>query len=185
MTEDTWLEVRRFQVPVEAEMAQAFLEDHGVRVLLRGPSSTTHSLMRFAGNAEVRLLVAAADLEDAREALAALAPETLELPFRGAVPRDLATSPDADARERGRGLERSAARVAVTGPRPRSVIAVMVASSVLPIAVAHLSQGCRADEDVVVRRRPAPDFALAPSERDVALPPSFAGKPSFGPTPPR
>jgi hypothetical protein len=177
MAEDTWLEVRRFQVPVEAEMAQAFLEDHGVRVLLRGPSSTTHGLMRFAGNAEVRLLVPAADLEDAREALAALAPETLELPFRGPAPRDLATN--SDVRERS---EPSAAR-GVNGPRPRSVLAVMVASSVLPIAVAHLSQGCHADEDVVVRRHPAPDFALAPAERDVALPPSFAGKPSFGPTP--
>lgn len=168
MAEESWVEIARFDGPAFAEMARAFLVEHGVRVLLRGPSTTTHSLMRFAGNAEVRLLVPAAELEEAREALAALVPETLDLPFRGPAPR-------------ARDIEGKGTRD-TTGPRPRNVLAVLLASSVLPIAAAQLAQGCRG-EDVVVRRRPAPDFAVAPAAEEVALPPGFARSPSLGPTP--
>ena len=169
MTEETWLVVRVFGGPVEAEMARAFLVEHDVRAVLRGPSSTTHSLTRFAGGAEVALLVPREDLEEARDALAALAPETRELPFRGAVPCE---------RERSGEAERSSR---AGGPRPRSVVAVLVAASVLPIAAAHLTQDCRGGE-VVVRRRAAPDFALAPAEVEVPLPPAFADRPSLGPS---
>lgn len=167
MTEESWVEISRFDGPAFAEMARAFLVEHGIQVMLRGPSSTTHSLMRFAGDAEVRLLVPAAEVEEAREALSALVPATHELPFRGPAPR-------------ARDVEPVARDVA--GPRPRNVLAVLVASSVLPIAAAHLAQGCRG-EDVVVRRRSSPDFAVAPAVEEVALPPAFARSPSLGPAP--
>lgn len=167
--DEEWLEVRRFDGPVEAEMARAFLLEHGVRAMLRGPSTTMHSLVRFAGSADVRLLVPDAELEAAREALAALFPETTEMPFRGAAPR--ADAPRDDAR----------AAPPAKGPRPRNVLAVLLASSVLPIAAAHLTEGCRAN--VVTRRRASPDFALAPAAADEALPPAFAGQPSLGNAP--
>lgn len=150
-------------------MARAFLVEHGIRAMLKGPSTTTHSLMRFAGHAEVHLLVRREELEEARDALAALAPETTELPFRGPVPRG-------DVRNEGP----AATEARPSGPRPRNVVAVLVASSVLPIAAAHLAQGCRGE--VVTRRRATPDFALAPAAAEEPLPPAFAREPSFGPT---
>lgn len=168
MAQESWVELRRFQVPAFAEMAHAFLVDHGVRAMLCGPSTTTHSLMRFAGSPDVQLLVPEVDLDDAREALAALFPETVEQPFRGATPRD-----DAEPPPPPRPSEPS------SSPRPRNVVAVLLASSVLPIAAAHLSQGCRGE--VVTRRRTQIDFALAPPEVDEPLAPAFAGNPSMGP----
>lgn len=169
MSDESWLEVRRFGGPVEAEMARAFLVEHGIRATLRGPTSTLHSLVRFAGSAEVCLLVPSEDVEEAREALAALTPELVEMPFRGATPRDRARPPEVE-------------RARDPGPRPRSVLAVLVAASVLPIAAAQLTQGCRGGE-VGVRRRSGPDFALAPAEVEVPLPPAFADQPAFGPSP--
>ncbi len=172
MAQESWVPLRRFQVPAFAEMAHAFLVDHGVRAMLRGPSSTTHSLMRFAGSPDVQLLVPEAELDDAREALAALFPETADQPFRGPSPR-LDLAPDDTSLSLPRLAELP------SHPRPRNVVAVLLASSVLPIAAAQLSQGCRGE--VVTRRRTQVDFALAPPDVDAPLQSAFAGRPSMGP----
>jgi hypothetical protein len=88
---DEWIEVRRFDDPLEAQMAKDFLVDHGIRVGIRGNSGATGLLNRFTTVLDIRLVVPREDLESASEALEALrSAPAAESPFRGPRPLELA-----------------------------------------------------------------------------------------------
>jgi hypothetical protein len=83
--EADWVEVRRFDDAIGATMIRDFLQDHGVRVALRGnPLATRMTWSQTSDN--LRIVVAPADLERAREALAAMSTGGDTHPFRGASP---------------------------------------------------------------------------------------------------
>jgi len=82
--EVTWVELRRFNDPIEADMARDFLESSGVHVSIRGNSGITGVLNRFNTILDIRLVVPESELATAREALEAmLSPSRNEAPFRG------------------------------------------------------------------------------------------------------
>ena len=91
--EDDWVEVRRFADPIGADMIRDFLADHDVRVAIRGNPQATR--MTWSQTSDViRIVVARADLEKAKEALEAMTAGD-QHPFRGPVP-----APDEDEDER-------------------------------------------------------------------------------------
>jgi hypothetical protein len=93
-SDEPWIEIRRFDDPLEAELVRDFLRDHGVRVSVRGNAGTTAVLNRFSTVIDIRLDVPRAELDVAREALAAMnVGDAGESPFRGLVP---ATKTDAE-----------------------------------------------------------------------------------------
>jgi hypothetical protein len=82
--EDDWVEVRRFDDAIGATMIRDFLLDHDVRVAIRGnPQATRMTWSQTSDN--IRIVVPPADLEKAREALAAMSAGDAH-PFRGASP---------------------------------------------------------------------------------------------------
>ena len=82
--EDDWVEVRRFDDAIGATMIRDFLLDHDVRVAIRGnPQATRMTWSQTSDN--LRIVVPPADLEKAREALAAMSAGDTH-PFRGAAP---------------------------------------------------------------------------------------------------
>lgn len=82
--EEEWVELRRYNDPIEADMARDFLKLHGVRVSTRGNSGVTGVLNRFDTILDIRLVVPKSELDAAREAIEALnAPERQVSPFRG------------------------------------------------------------------------------------------------------
>jgi hypothetical protein len=83
--EADWVEVRRFDDAIGATMIRDFLQDHDVRVAHRGnPLATRMTWSQTSDN--LRIVVAPADLEKAREALAAMSAGGDTHPFRGASP---------------------------------------------------------------------------------------------------
>lgn len=85
--DEGWVEIRRFDDPLQAEMVKDFLRDHGLRVSTRGNAGTTAVLNRFATVVDIRLDVPASQVDAAREALAAMdVGEATEQPFRGLQP---------------------------------------------------------------------------------------------------
>ena len=70
MTE--WVELRRYDDNLEAEIALNFLRDHGVRVKLLGNSGQTSVLNRFSTIVDIRLLVPKKSLRRARNTLDAM-----------------------------------------------------------------------------------------------------------------
>jgi hypothetical protein len=82
--DDDWVEVRRFEDPIGATMIRDFLHDHDVRVAIRGNPQATR--MTWSQTTDIiRIVVAPADLEKARDALAAMSAGDTH-PFRGAAP---------------------------------------------------------------------------------------------------
>jgi hypothetical protein len=82
--DDDWIEVRRFDDAIGATMIRDFLLDHDVRVAIRGnPQATRMTWSQTTDN--LRIVVPPADLEKAREALAAMSAGDTH-PFRGASP---------------------------------------------------------------------------------------------------
>jgi Putative prokaryotic signal transducing protein len=84
--EGRWVELRRFNDPLEADMAKDFLESSGIPVLVRGNSGATGVLNRFDTILDIRLTVPASKLDLAGEALEAMqtpAHDHSETPFRG------------------------------------------------------------------------------------------------------
>jgi hypothetical protein len=82
--DDDWVEVRRFEDPIGATMIRDFLHDHDVRVAIRGNPQATR--MTWSQTTDIiRIVVPPADLEKAREALAAMSAGDTH-PFRGAAP---------------------------------------------------------------------------------------------------
>ena len=82
--EDDWVEVRRFDDAIGATMIRDFLLDHDVRVAIRGnPQATRMTWSQTTDN--IRIVVPPADLEKAREALAAMSAGDAH-PFRGPSP---------------------------------------------------------------------------------------------------
>jgi Putative prokaryotic signal transducing protein len=117
---EDWTEIRRFDDPLQASMVKDFLEDHGVRVSVRGNAGATAVLNRFATVVDIRLDVPASEVEAAREALLAMdVGEASEQPFRGLRPP---APPGDDA----------AVYVA-----PRRAMTAMMLGFVVPIGSAH------------------------------------------------
>jgi hypothetical protein len=82
--DDDWIEVRRFDDAIGATMIRDFLLDHDVRVAIRGnPQATRMTWSQTTDN--LRIVVPPADLERAREALAAMSAGDTH-PFRGPAP---------------------------------------------------------------------------------------------------
>lgn len=89
MDEEQWIELRRFDDPLEAQMVGDFLREHGIRVSVRGDAGATAVLNRFSTVVDIRLDVPRAEVDAAREALAALeVGDAVEQPFRGLAPAD-------------------------------------------------------------------------------------------------
>lgn len=87
MPEDEWLEIKRFDDPLRADMERDFLRDHGIETRMRGNSGTTSVLNRFSTIVDIRMDVPRETFELAKETLEALdAGEATEQPFRGRVP---------------------------------------------------------------------------------------------------
>lgn len=87
--DEKWIEVRRFNDPVEADMARDFLKMHDVRVSVRGNSGATGVLNRFDTVLDIRLVVPESEIDRAREALAAMQSpprETTSSAYRGLGP---------------------------------------------------------------------------------------------------
>jgi hypothetical protein len=82
-SEDDWVEIRRFDDPLRADMVRNFLREHGVVVASRGDPGVTAVLNRFTTVVDIRLDVPRAQLEAAQEALAAMEAAEVEHPFRG------------------------------------------------------------------------------------------------------
>ncbi len=81
---DDWVEVRRFTDPIGANMIRDFLADHGVRVAIRGNPEATR--MTWSQTSDIlRIVVARADLDIAKEALEAMTAGD-QHPFRGLAP---------------------------------------------------------------------------------------------------
>lgn len=83
--DDDWVEVRRFDDAIGATMIRDFLVDHDVRCAIRGNPQATR--MTWSQTSDVlRIVVPPADLDRAKEALAAMSAGDTH-PFRGAAPR--------------------------------------------------------------------------------------------------
>ena len=70
--DEKWIELRRYNDPVEADMARDFLKMHDVRVSIRGNSGATGVLNRFDTILDIRLVVPESEIDRAREALEAM-----------------------------------------------------------------------------------------------------------------
>src|SRR3954464_14045399 len=82
--EEDGVEVRRFADRIGAEMIRDFLADHDVRVAIHGNPQATR--MTWSQTSDViRIVVARADLETAKEALEAMTAGD-QHPFRGPIP---------------------------------------------------------------------------------------------------
>lgn len=128
--EDEWIEVRRYNDPLEADMARDFLEQSGVKVLVRGNSGVTGVLNRFDTILDIRLTVPATKLDLAREALEAMQrPARNEEPFRGFGHEKGARHEDAD--------ENGDAPI----PRKKSPFLAMGFGIMLPIGAGHMYAG--------------------------------------------
>lgn len=117
-TEDEpWVEIRRFDDPLQAEMVKDFLRDHGVRVSTRGNAGTTAVLNRFATVVDIRIDVPESEVDAAREALSAMdVGSASEQPFRGLSPVD---------------------REAEDYAPPRRVATAMMLGFIVPIGAGH------------------------------------------------
>jgi len=81
-----WVEIRRSNSMIDAEMARDFLRDNGVRVDLRGQAGAVNLPWSQTTNA-IRVVVPPSQVELARETLAAMAVGTSgDQPFRGPLP---------------------------------------------------------------------------------------------------
>ena len=130
---DEWIEVRRYNDPLEADMARDFLEKSGVKVLVRGNSGVTGVLNRFDTILDIRLTVPAADLVVAREALEAMqAPVQNESPFRG-------IGHEKEIRSESQGEDAEAPI-----PRKKSPFLAMGFGLMLPIGAGHMYAGHQA-----------------------------------------
>jgi len=131
--EERWVELRRFNDPLEADMAKDFLESSGIPVLVRGNSGATGVLNRFDTILDIRLTVPASKLDLAGEALEAMqTPARTEELFRGFGHEKEARHDDAD--ENGDGPI----------PRKKSPFTAMGFAVMLPIGGGHLYAGHQA-----------------------------------------
>ena len=118
--EEDWVEIRRFTDRMGAEMIRDFLADHDVRVAIHGNPQATR--MTWSQTSDViRIVVARADLEMAKEALEAMTAGE-QHPFRGPTP-----PPEADEEEeRVENFEKS-----------RSGLSAAVLALFIPIGAGH------------------------------------------------
>src|SRR5581483_5101511 len=73
-----WLELRRYDDNLEAEIALNFLRDHGIAVKLHGNSGQTSVLNRFSTIVDIRLMVPAKIFKRARRTLDAMTDADIE-----------------------------------------------------------------------------------------------------------
>ena len=115
--EDEWVEIKRFDDPLRAEMVRDFLRDHGVQTRMRGNAGSTSVLNRFNTILDIRLDVPMAAMEVAKETLLALdAGDATEQPFRGSMP----APPESE-----------------TYIAPRKTAAAMMLGFIVPIGAGH------------------------------------------------
>ena len=110
-----WIEVRRFNDFVEADLVEQFLRDHGLRVQRTGNGAASMGLDRFTSVIDIRLLVPASSVLDAREALEAMATEVQDAPYRGQAPAP-EQAPDPDEPKEARRSPRAAFMLALLFP---------------------------------------------------------------------
>jgi hypothetical protein len=92
--DDEWVVLRRYDDPLEAQIAVDFLRHHDVRVSLQGNSGSTSVLNRFDTVLDIRVIVPRSEASSAREVLDAMTVEvTSEQPFRGRAPSSQAIEP--------------------------------------------------------------------------------------------
>ena len=114
---EDWVEVRRFDDAIGVTMIRDFLLDHDVRAAIRGnPQATRMTWSQTTDN--LRIVVAPADLEKAREALAAMSAGDAH-PFRGPSQRL-----DEDESE-------------ATVEKPRSGLGAAMLACFVPIGAGH------------------------------------------------
>jgi hypothetical protein len=131
--EEKWIELRRFNDPLEADMAKDFLESSGVPVLVRGNSGVTGVLNRFDTIVDIRLTVPETKLAVAREALEAMqTPARTEEPFRGF------------GHERETSHEQADENGDAPIPRKKSPFVAMGFALMLPIGGGHFYAGHQA-----------------------------------------
>jgi hypothetical protein len=118
--DDEWVEVRRFADRIGAEMIRDFLADHDVRVAIHGNPQAPR--MTWSETSDViRIVVARADLEKAKEALEAMTAGD-QHPFRGPTPaRD-----DEEEGDRAEKFE-----------KPRSGPSAVALAVLVPIGAGH------------------------------------------------
>ena len=92
---DDWVEIRRFDDPLRADLVKNFLREHGVHVATRGDPGVTAVLNRFATVIDIRLDVPRGELATAEEALVAMEAEGVDQPFRGGQRGDPETEAEA------------------------------------------------------------------------------------------
>ena len=119
--DEDWVEVRRFADRIGAQMIRDFLADHDVRVAIHGNPQATR--MTWSQTSDViRIVVARADLEIAKEALEAMTAGE-QHPFRGPTPAVMDEDED-DA-------------PAEDFEKPRSALAAAVLAIFVPIGAGH------------------------------------------------
>jgi hypothetical protein len=92
--DDVWVVLRRYDDPLEAQIAVDFLRHHDVRVSLQGNSGSTSILNRFDTVLDLRVVVPRSEMASAREVLDAMTVEvSTEQPFRGRAPSSQAIEP--------------------------------------------------------------------------------------------
>ena len=92
--DEEWVVLRRYDDPLEAQIALDFLRHHDVRVSLQGNSGSTSVLNRFDTVLDIRVIVPRSEAWSAREVLDAMTVEvTNEQPFRGHAPASQAIEP--------------------------------------------------------------------------------------------
>lgn len=87
MSETEWLEIKRYDDPLQAEMVSDFLREHDIAIRQRGNAGATSVLNRFSTIVDIRLDVPRDQFAQALETLEALeAGDSSEQPFRGRSP---------------------------------------------------------------------------------------------------
>jgi hypothetical protein len=92
--DDDWIVLRRYDDPLDAQIAVDFLRHHDIRVSLQGNSGSTSILNRFDTVLDIRVVVPRSDAGAAREVLDAMTVDVHgEQPFRGRAPASQAIEP--------------------------------------------------------------------------------------------
>lgn len=120
-----WVELRRYDDNLEAEIALNFLRDHGVPVKLHGNSGQTSVLNRFTTIVDIRLMVPKKSIKRARRTLDAMTEAEVE------------RVPEAED-EHAPGHPYRGKHRRKDEPSPRYRRAALVLSFLLPIGSGHI-----------------------------------------------
>lgn len=123
--DDEWVTVASFDDPVEAEMTCDFLKTHGIAIRQLGNAPQVAVLNRFQTIVDIRIAVRPDDVEEAKEALAAMRSERSDThPYRGP------SEDSASAKEREGDADDK-------GPKKKTRRAAFALALLLPIGSGH------------------------------------------------